>query len=363
MDAHTATRRIAKSIEATTSKRFPVVPVALVSGPSVDLVTGDPDQPFFIASIDKVMIAVLIAQLLDEDSFALDAPIGGLVLAADLQPLPAAKRIDNARDVTVRHLLSHTSGLPDVVLPPDGYDRPSSIENLVAHPAHVWTLAEFLQQAEGLPSIGRPGEKFLYSDTAYFLLIRIIEEARGKPFGEVLRERILEPAHMRDTADWLVPDDATLKRLLPNLAPFWLSASRRAITPGQDDSRALVPNIILANGVGVVSTANDLVRFQRELHGGRLCDTKWLQLFAEGKSQLRRGIYYGNGMVSLRFGEFWPLMRGYPTPSGGLGYTATHMFYYPKQRTHVILNYHAHQRMQASFQMHIRLAGLINRFG
>jgi D-alanyl-D-alanine carboxypeptidase len=39
------------------------------------------------------------------------------------------------------------------------------------------------------------------------------------------------------------------------------------------------------------------------------------------------------------------------------------MFYYPKQQTHVVLNYHAHRRMQASFQTHIRLAGIINRYG
>lgn len=81
------------------------------------------------------------------------------------------------------------------------------------------------------------------------------------------------------------------------------------------------------------------------------------------RSRFRPGIHYGAGMVALRFAGFFPLMRGYPEPVGGLGYTSTHMFYYPAQRTHVILNYHAHRRMNTSFQMHIRLAGLIKRFG
>lgn len=58
-----------------------------------------------------------------------------------------------------------------------------------------------------------------------------------------------------------------------------------------------------------------------------------------------------------------PFLRGYPEPVGGLGYTATHMFYYPRQRTHVILNFHAHARMQASFMAHIRLARLVKEYG
>lgn len=68
-------------------------------------------------------------------------------------------------------------------------------------------------------------------------------------------------------------------------------------------------------------------------------------------------------MGALRFAGFFPLLRGYPQPVGGLGYTATHMFYYPEQDTHVVLDYHAHRRMQASFQMHIRLAGFIKQYG
>ncbi|MGI6879946.1 serine hydrolase domain-containing protein [Microbacterium sp. gxy059] len=356
MSAATAISNTVEKIHRTRSRRVPELPIALVTGPRLELASGDPDQPFFIASIDKVFYATLVAQLFDEGRFGPDTPIGRLLPADDLAPLPATPGVDNARDVTVQQLLSHTSGLPDVLLPPRGHDTTCSIPNLLADPGHLWSIAEFLQQARHLPPFAIPGERFLYGDTAYFLLIRIIEEARGSGIDQQLRTRIFDPAGMADTAEWVGADAERLDDLFPRLAPFWFGGAARV-------SRAFAPNLTWQNGVGGPSTANDLVRFQRELHSGHLCDPEWVRIFGTPRSRFRPGIHYGTGMVVLRFGGFFPLLRKYPQPTGGLGYTATHMFYYPQQRTHVIMNYHAHRRMQASFQMHIRLAGLIARHG
>ncbi|WP_053383073.1 serine hydrolase domain-containing protein [Leucobacter celer] len=357
MSVDAAIRKSLERIQRPVGRGFPVPPIALVTGPRLELVAGDPDQPFWIASIDKVFIATLIAQLFDDGHCHPDTPLGELLPADEVAPLPAAAGIDNARDVTVQHLLSHTSGLPDVMLPPRGFTTECSIDAVGANPARVWTVPEFLRQADHLPPFARPGERFLYSDTAYLLLIRIIEEARGGGFGEQLRDRILDPCGMADSAAWVDAGAEEIDDLVPRLAPFWLG------DPGRDDRRAFAPSLTWGSGMGGPSTANDLVRFQRELHGGRLCDPAWIRLFGAPRSRFRPGIHYGTGMVALRFGGFFPLLRGYPEPVGGLGYTATHMFYYPEQQTHVVLNYHAHRRMQASFQTHIRLAGIINRYG
>lgn len=356
MSADTVIRKTVEKLQRTRSRRFPVPPTAFVTGPRLELSSGDPDQPFYTASIDKVFYATLVAQLFDDGRFGPDTPIGRLLPAEDLAPLPAAPGVDNARDVTVQHLLSHTSGLADVMLPPRGHATSCAIPRLLDDPLHVWTIPEFLQQAAHLPPFARPGERFLYSDTAYFLLIRIIEEARGGSIDQQLRTRVFEPAGMADTAEWAATDTERLDALSPRLAPIWLDGPTSV-------SRAFAPNLDWHNGMGGPSTANDLVRFQRALHDGRLCEPKWVRYFGTPRNKRRPGIHYGAGMVTLRFGGFFPLLRGYPEPIGGLGYTATHMFYYPQQQTHVVLNYHTHRRMQASFQMHIRLAGLINRHG
>lgn len=355
MSVDTAVQKTIAKLHRSTSRSFPVRPTALVSGPRLELSAGDVDELFYIASIDKVFIATLIGQLFEDKRFQPDTAIGELLTADDLAPLPAAPGVDNARDVTVEHLLSHTLGLPDVMLPPRGYSTACSIPNLRSNPDRVWTIPEFLSQAAHLPPFAPPGQRFLYSDTAYFLLIRIIEEARGEDFGKVLRSRILEPVGMEQTAEWAGADTEQLKQLVPKLAPFWLNK------PGEDDSRALAH--MWSNGLGGPSTANELVLFQRALHSGQLCDVAWVEFFATPRNRFRPGIQYGAGMNALRFSGFFPLLRNYPQPVGGLGYTATHMYYYPEQRTHLVLNYHAHRRMQASFQMHIRLAGLIKRYG
>ncbi|HIY65918.1 MAG TPA: beta-lactamase family protein [Candidatus Agrococcus pullicola] len=357
MNVNTAIRKTVERLERTSSRRYPVPPTALISGPKLNFSAGDLDQPFWIASIDKVFIAALLGQLFDEGYCTPDTPIGRLLPAEELAPLPAKEGVDNAKDVTVQHLLSHTSGLPDVVLPPRGYSTTCSIKELQKHPERVWTIPDFLQQADHLPPFAKPGERFLYSDTAYLLLIRIIEEARDTGYAEQLASRIFEPSGMADSIEWVNADDYNLARLVPKLAPFWLGGSK------EDDKVPFAPNLTWWNGMGGASTANDLLRFQRELHRGNLCDIKWVRYFGTPRSRFRPGIHYGTGMVSIRFGGFFPLMRGYPQPTGGLGYTSTHMFYYPQQDTHVILNYHAHRRMNTSFQMHIRIAGLINRYG
>lgn len=357
MSAENAIRRTVAKLERTSDARTPVPPIALVRGPKLALSAGDPDQPFWTASIDKVFIATLIAQLIDAGMFSPETPIGRLLPHAELGALPAAQGVAIGRDVTVEQLLSHTSGLPDVIIPPRGYTTECSIKELPEDPSRIWTLAEFLAQAVHLPPFAKPGERFRYSDTGYFLLIRIIEEASGTGFGDRLRRRIFDPCEMHTSAQWVEADADRLAALVPELAPFSLGG------PGHDDRAAFAPNLTWSNGMGGPSTANELVRFQRALHGGELCDPQWISFMGTPRSRFRPGIHYGAGMVALRFAGFFPLMRGYPEPVGGLGYTSTHMFYYPAQRTHVILNYHAHRRMNTSFQMHIRLAGLIKRFG
>ncbi|MFT3945293.1 MAG: serine hydrolase domain-containing protein [Ancrocorticia sp.] len=357
MTTDIAIRKNVDRLHRIRSTRYPETPIALVSGPRVELSVGDPDQPFWIASVDKVFIATLIAQLFDEGHCSPDSRIGDVLPAAEVALLPTVDGVDAGRDITVQHLLSHTAGLPDIMLPPRGHHSACSIKQIQAAPERVWTTPEMLSQVEHLPAIARPGESFLYGDTAYLLLIRTLEEARGQRFGEQLRDRIFELSGMTTSAEWASSDAESLQPLAQKLAPFWLDKTVRG------NPQDFAPNLTWRSGIGGVSTANDLVRFQQTLHTGNLCDLKWLELMSTPRNRLRPGIHYGTGMVTLRFGGFSPWMHRYPQPIGGLGYTAIHMFYYPQQRTHLILNFHAHARMRKSFMAHIRLAQLIKDHG
>ncbi|WIY82687.1 serine hydrolase domain-containing protein [Propionimicrobium sp. PCR01-08-3] len=355
MTIETDTIRPTQQLKVHRPVSSPANPIVLVSGPELEWASGDPDQPFWVASIDKVFIATLIAQLFDDLACGPETPIGDLLPTSEIAPFQAAPGVDNARDITVQHLLSHTSGLSDIIIPPRGHHTECSMDQLIAHPQRIWTLRELLHQGEGLPAFSAPGERFRYCDTAYLLLMRIIEEARGTGFSEQIRSRIFEPCKMADTSAWVDAPPERLARLTSNLAPFRLGRSRR------DTRREFAPNLTWSTGMGGPATAHDLVRFQRKLHAGELCDPRWVDLFGTPLNRLRPGIYYGTGMVSLRFKEFSPLLRDSPRPIGGLGYTATHMFYYPDEDTHVIINFYSHRAMASSFRTHIRLAGLIKQ--
>lgn len=323
-------------------------PQVLVRSPGWEFEFGDLDRPFHAASAGKLMTATLIAQLVERGHVDLDSPLGAVLPAADTTGLPG---VDVAGQVTVDHLLTQTSGLPDFFEPPRGHPTEASAHAATVHRDRRWTPSELLDQARRLPAVGRPGERFHYSDTNYVLLGRIAEEATGEPFATLLRTRIFEPCGMtRSSTPYdatTIPDDLTGL----DVAPFWIGRTEL--------SRAHSVSLDWAGG-NVVAPPEDWVRFQRALHGGRLISPDHLAHLTRPRHRYRRGIHYGAGTMTVRFGEFVPLLlRGLPEPVGHLGFWATHVFYYPDLDAHVVLNFHSDRQMNASFSVHARIARLL----
>lgn len=322
----------------------------MVRTPAWTFEFGDVARPFHAASCGKLITATLIARLVERGRFGYGSPLGGLLPAAEVTGLPAAAEVDVARDVTVEHLLTHTSGLPDFFLPPRGHDSAASVRGVVAQPDRVWTPGEALEEARRLPPVGRPGERFAYADTNYLLLGRIAEEAEGEPFATLLRRHVFEPSGMEHTS---TPYDATL---LPDdladldVAPFWIG--RRELT------RARSVSLDWAGG-GVVGTPADFVRFQQALHGGRLIAPEHVAHLARPRHRFRRGIRYGAGTMTLRFRELGPGLRGLGDAVGHLGYWGTHVFHHPEHDAQVVLNFHSDRHMRQSFLIHARIARVL----
>ena len=327
-------------------------PQVLVRTPGLEFEYGELNVPFHSASVGKVMTAVLIAQLVDEGKLNFGSSIGRLLPTSDTEGLPRKRGVSVTNDITVEHLLSHTSGLPDFLLPPFGYRTQCSLKGMVSSPNRIWTPDDLLDEARTLPAIGKPGEKFLYSDTAYVLLGRIAEEAAGARLAGLLRERIYEPSGMTSCS---TPYDHTempenMHQL--DIAPFWIG--------GHELSRNRSMSLDWAGG-GIVGPAEDFVRFQRALHGGHLVSRENLQHMMRPRNRRRPGLHYGAGIMTLRFEEILPHLRGLPRAVGGLGATSAHMFYYPQHDAHVILNFHAASGldMNRSFFAHMRIARII----
>ena len=135
------------------------------------------DTVFEIGSVTKQFTAALILMLVDEGKLAVDDKI--------------SRFFDNApetwKDVTVRHLLTHTAGIRNYTSLP-GFEVTKRLD-----------AKKFVAAIGAYPLETKPGETFKYSNTGYNLLGYIIERITARSYWDVLRARILEPLEMRAT--------------------------------------------------------------------------------------------------------------------------------------------------------------------
>ncbi len=345
--------KLERSLERLARRRAPRLPApqVLVQTPDWSFEFGQVDRPFHGASAGKLLTATLVAQLVERGRLSFDSPLGALLPPADLAALPAAAGVEVATGITIDHLLDQTSGLPDFFEPPRGRDTAASAHAILKHPERRFTPTDLLNEAGTLPAHGRPGERFVYSDTNWVLLGRIAEEATGTALADLLRTRIFEPAGMERASTpydaTLIPDD--LSDL--DVEPFWIG--------GHELSRAHAVSLDWAGG-NIVAPPHDWVRYLKALRGGVLLGADTFAHLQRPRHRFRRGIAYGAGTMTLRFGELVPLlMRGLPEPVGHLGFWATHVFAYPEQGAYVVLNFHSDRAMQQSFRIHVQIARLL----
>jgi D-alanyl-D-alanine carboxypeptidase len=136
---------------------------------------ADTDDRFRIASISKVITAIVALQLVEDGTLELDQPVGELLA----QRVGATIRTESVRNITVRELLSHTSALPK--------DAPTFFSGRVSSCEEAG--------ADGLSGglNGTPGGVYDYSNMNFCLLGLLIEQVTGKPYQDVVYERLLTP--------------------------------------------------------------------------------------------------------------------------------------------------------------------------
>lgn len=338
-----------RRLDRVSRRRAPHLPApqVLVMAPGAHLAYGDVDLPFHTASVGKVLVAVLVARLAQHGALGLDDLVSHLAPSLDLSALPAAPGVDLRRDLTVDHLLSHRSGLPDPLAPPRGHRTECSLDALVAEPGRRWTAAQVVAQTAGLPPTGAPGGRFAYGDASYALLQLVLEEVGGAPFPELVREHILVPAGMSRTG---FPHRTATAEEIAALKIAPIRVRRREVSRFPSLSAAA------ADG-GAVTTLEDLARLQTAMHEEGLVSPALLARMSRRRSRLRPGIHYGTGMTVLHLTEFNPLSRRrLPEAVGGIGLWATHCFYYPGLRAQVIMNFHSTREMPRSIRLHTFIA-------
>ena len=211
-----------------------------------------PETVFELASITKQFTASAIMLLVQEGEIKLDDPIH-----AHLPDAPAGWR-----GITVRHLLTHTSGLPDMAHGFSGFDDPSF------GPIGVDISAEKAYRAARADTLTfAPGEKYTYSDVGYFLLGLIVQKASGQPYREFMQTRIFDPVGMTHT---YMLDQA---KIHPHEARGY------TLQDGELVNIRRVWNYEVPSHYGVFSTVGDLARWDSVLFTDQL-------LTPESKAQM-----------------------------------------------------------------------------
>nr|WP_297348482.1 serine hydrolase domain-containing protein [uncultured Glaciecola sp.] len=238
-----------------------------------DIESEDPlelDDIFRIYSMTKPITSTAIMMLVEKGKISLDDPVSKFIPAFENLEVLAEDGTRRAakRAISIRHLLSHTSGLTY------GKFGDSKVDKiyLAADLFRAKNLNHFVNNVAKLPLLSHPGEKWNYSVSTDILGF-VVQVASGKPFEDFLAEEIFKPLKMDDTAFW-VPKDK-IERFVSR---YQILDDNLQLKDSFKDSKYNSKPAIISGGGGLVSTASDYIRFaQMLLQGGQLEGVRLLQ--------------------------------------------------------------------------------------
>jgi len=277
----------------------------------------DPDahQQYFIASITKLFTAAIVFQHIDEGRYTLDTPADALLPGGTLAGLQGSGATDRSHEVTVRHLLGHTSGIPDYFEDARPSERPILEELLRGD--RTWTPVDALDMVRGRQPSRPPGAdgRAHYSDTNYQLLQLIIDEQDGT-YRAAVAERVCEPLGLEAT--WVFGAD-TIERY-------------DEVEPVHYGEGALrIPQAMASFGAdgGIVSTADEQLDFLQAFMGARLFSRDLLQQATHGFRPMFFPLSYGLGVMQYRLPRAFSPFSPMPPLVGHSGATGSVLFHDP----------------------------------
>ena len=264
----------------------------------------------FSGSVGKTYAAAIIFQLIDEERLSYEDKI--------LDYLPNNEWLDlipNIKDITVRMLLSHTSGLPRWVMKEEVWDI------LNNEPDKVWSYRDRLSFVFNENPLHTAGKQWAYSDTNYLLLGYLIEVLLNKDYYSVIEERILKPYQLNNTFP-------SLSRKIERLAFGYskMPASFKVPHEVLDINGRYVFNPQFEwTGGGFASTTSDLVKWAELYYNSDLITeiqrNKMIEINETGKNVFNKIHSYGMGtfIYNTKYGDAYGhsgFMPGYNTIIG-----------------------------------------------
>lgn len=275
------------------------------------------DSRFFIASVTKLYVTAVTMRLVEENRINLNEKISKHLPDHFCKGLHVLNGVDYSDEITVSHLISNTSGLPDYFFHKQANGRTVD-SDLMEGKDEPWHLDRTIGLIKKLKPNFKPGArgKASYSDTNYQLLGRIIENITGKSIGEVFDEYIFSELKLPNTYAYNDTNDNTPVPFYYKSRQLWLPKYVASVT---------------AEG-GIVSTANEVMIFLKEFFNGRffpkerIDDLKQWNLILPPPGM----FYFGIGLEKLWTPRILSPFKAIKEIIGIWGQTGSFAFYNPE---------------------------------
>lgn len=305
-------------------------------------------NPFYTASIGKTFTATAIAMLVDQQKLSFNDPINMYLPDSVMLNLHVLNGIDYSQEITIAHLLQHTSGLPDYFEDPTVDGSPNGLELLFANPDKFWDPTETIEFTKTkMKPLFKPGTDYHYSDTEYVLLGLIIEKVSHTALHDFFQEHFFFPLKMKDSY------------MLYRSQAINQTAMLSEVFVGDNEVSGMKSLSADWAGGGLVSTGADLIRFQEALFTGKIVSDSTLVAMQQWIPE-SYGMEYGYGLRRIVFKELFPILPDL-TLIGHSGITGSFMYYCPELDVYLSGTLNQTDEVKESVKLLVKILVLLNK--
>ncbi|MFH6604502.1 serine hydrolase domain-containing protein [Maribacter algicola] len=279
-------------------------------------------NPFYTASITKMLTATAVGMLKDQKKLSFEDKIAQYLPKSLIEKLHVLDGKDYSKDITIAHLLQHTSGLPDYFTDKTEDGSPNIINQLLMDTDKSWSPEEMIRfSKEKMKPHFVPGDGYQYTDTEYVLLALLVEKVSGLSLDAFFKQHIFQPLGMQSS--YINLKSSSLKNERP-MAQFYA-----------DDMELSTLKSLSADwgGGGLVSTTQDLITFLEAYNTNKLVKKNTRHAMQQWVDETV-GMEYGYGIRKVSFTTLFDNDTNLEV-IGHTGSTASFLWYCPQLDTYV----------------------------
>lgn len=303
------------------------------------------DQPYFIASTTKLFTTAIILKLRAEGKLILDDKISKYIDQSILSGLHVYKGKDYSQELTIKHLLSHTSGLPDY-FQDKGSNGKSLEDELISGNDQYWTFEQTIERTKSIEPHFAPVRKGKahYSDANFQLLGNIIENITHKSYAENCQDIIIKPLGLINTYLYQDSTDKTPKTL------YYKSTELN------------IPKAMTSFGAdgGIVSTSSDMLVFIEAFFTGKLFPQTYIDELQEW-NKIFFPMQSGIGIHLFKLPWIFNPTGAVPYFIGHSGLSGALAYYSPKENIFIVGTVNQVANPDISFKTMIKLTHQIKK--